>query len=105
MTEFTRQASDVSCLPKAPDVAFEVTPQAIRADVDGFSVRITMTGDSECLVSIDLDDQPYCRCVYLPTKSPHFEEEDITHEVTGFACGVLWSAWRRRELARRGETQ
>ena len=99
MSEFVRTGNDVSELPQVPDVAFDVTPVLIIAAVDGFTVRIAPTASgAKCRVEIDLDGAPYMRCEYIPTQHPSFAEEDITHEVTGFACGILWSAWRRREL-------
>lgn len=100
---FIREASDVAALPKAPNIEFIVRPpHVITGECDGFSIRIEAISDERAHVRISLDGQPFCACEYIYTPSPHFAEEDITGEVTGFVSGLVWSAWRRRELTRIG---
>lgn len=99
--KFVRLASDVSGLPQAPDITFEVhSPDVMTADVDGFSVRVEAVDEDRTYVRISLDGEPYCACEYIHTLSPSFAEETFTEEVAGFVCGLVWSAWRRRELGK-----
>lgn len=97
---YTRQASDVSALPKVPDVHFDIDHGKFIADVDGFFCEIERLTETRSRVRIQLDGKPYCACEHICSESPHFPGESLEEQVTGFACGLIWSAWRRRELAR-----
>lgn len=54
-------------------------------------------------VQIFLEEDIYCRCTHYHVDGPpEFSEKTYTEEVAGFACGLIWSAWRLTELHRLG---
>ena len=98
MSEFVRHAADVSGLPKAPDVHFDVEPDHITAEYCGFLVDITpLNGGAR--VAIDYGAKPYARLTVDPSdRGDQFHEDTFTGEVTGLVAGLLWSAWRNHRL-------
>lgn len=96
---FVRLASDVSGLPKAPDIEFTIEkPTLMTAEVDGFGLRIELTTGDSSEVELSLNGLPFARTTHHHVAAPgEFAEEDYTEEVSGFACCLLWGAWRRRE--------
>jgi hypothetical protein len=97
-----RLASDVSHLDKAPDLVFTVYPfnRHMRATHNDWTINIDNVNAEVYSVQLVYQSQLFIRAFYVLTNHPHFAEETEAEQVTSFACGLFWSAWRRLEFDR-----
>jgi len=102
VSSFTLLASDVSQLPKAPDLEFSIIEGGGRmvAYSGDWEISATRVAEGLAKVLLILRGQTYCRCAYECTEHPQFEGEEETAQVAGFAAGLFWSAWRRQQFDR-----
>jgi hypothetical protein len=99
--KFQVLSSDVSGLPKAPDLTF-VIDQTGEFMVARYGDWVVVCKELDEVgrhgITISLDGAIYAACEYIETESPYFKEQSSVEQVSGFAAGLFWSAWRRWQL-------